>query len=400
MRLRPKFLGALAPLALSFVTAALPARGAPPDAAPTPAPTVAPVTPPKLLSESAVAYPDGAKGDATVVLTLTINADGTVRSASPSKPNEPFSSQAVGAALGWTFAPAIRNGRPRCRQSFDSRWCSTRRRLPKRSPNRRPAPAPRAPPKASHRARPRRLPSPRWSSAANAPSRRARPRSSRAEVRQIPGTFGDPFRAIEMMPGVTPIVSGLPFFFVRGAPPGQRRLLPRRHPRPAALPRRRRAVGRAPRRSSSASISTRAATRRASAGSAAASWRAKRPRPVRELHGEYNVRLFDAGALVETPFADDRGSVLARRPLLVHGRAALAPPVRTSSSTTGTTRRASAYDLTPRRSDRRLRVRLVRLPRAAAPPTADDHAVRHRVSSRRPALRPQLRRRRQRPRSR
>src|SRR5690606_4761476 len=43
---------------------------------------------------------------------------------------------------------------------------------------------------------------------------------SRAEVREIPGTFGDPFRAIEALPGVTPIVSGLPFFFIRGAPPG------------------------------------------------------------------------------------------------------------------------------------------------------------------------------------
>jgi hypothetical protein len=42
----------------------------------------------------------------------------------------------------------------------------------------------------------------------------------RAEVRQLPGAFGDPFRAIEALPGVTPIVSGLPFFYVRGAPPG------------------------------------------------------------------------------------------------------------------------------------------------------------------------------------
>ena len=43
---------------------------------------------------------------------------------------------------------------------------------------------------------------------------------TRDEVREIPGAFGDPFRAIEALPGVTPIVSGLPFFFVRGAPPG------------------------------------------------------------------------------------------------------------------------------------------------------------------------------------
>src|SRR5207249_4000018 len=43
---------------------------------------------------------------------------------------------------------------------------------------------------------------------------------SKAEVRELPGAFGDPFRAIEALPGVTPIVSGLPYFYVRGAPPG------------------------------------------------------------------------------------------------------------------------------------------------------------------------------------
>jgi outer membrane receptor protein involved in Fe transport len=43
---------------------------------------------------------------------------------------------------------------------------------------------------------------------------------SREEVRQMPGAFGDPFRAIEALPGVTPVASGLPFFYVRGAPPG------------------------------------------------------------------------------------------------------------------------------------------------------------------------------------
>lgn len=42
----------------------------------------------------------------------------------------------------------------------------------------------------------------------------------REEVRRLPGAFGDPFRAIDALPGVTPTVSGLPFFFVRGAPPG------------------------------------------------------------------------------------------------------------------------------------------------------------------------------------
>jgi hypothetical protein len=40
------------------------------------------------------------------------------------------------------------------------------------------------------------------------------------EVRQMPGAFGDAFRAIEALPGVIPIISGLPYFLVRGAPPG------------------------------------------------------------------------------------------------------------------------------------------------------------------------------------
>ncbi len=43
---------------------------------------------------------------------------------------------------------------------------------------------------------------------------------TRGEVQKLPGAFGDPFRAIEILPGVTPIISGLPFFYVRGAPPG------------------------------------------------------------------------------------------------------------------------------------------------------------------------------------
>jgi hypothetical protein len=44
---------------------------------------------------------------------------------------------------------------------------------------------------------------------------------SRAEVRQLPGALEDPLRAIEALPGVTPTLSGVPYFFVRGAPPGQ-----------------------------------------------------------------------------------------------------------------------------------------------------------------------------------
>jgi hypothetical protein len=39
------------------------------------------------------------------------------------------------------------------------------------------------------------------------------------EAREVPGAFGDPLRVLDALPGVAPIVSGLPYGYVRGAPP-------------------------------------------------------------------------------------------------------------------------------------------------------------------------------------
>jgi TonB family protein len=132
---------------------------------------------------------------------------------------------------------------------------------------------------------------------------------TRAEVRRIPGAFGDPFRAVETLPGVTPVASGLPFFYVRGAPPGnvgyvldgvrvpylyhigagpsvvQPAIVQRVDLYPGGYPAR---FGRFAGGLVSASLTE--------------------PRP--ELHGEGNLRLFDVGALVESGFAAGRGTVL------------------------------------------------------------------------------------------
>lgn len=40
-----------------------------------------------------------------------------------------------------------------------------------------------------------------------------------AEIKQIPGTFGDPFRVVQALPGVASVVSLLPFPIIRGASP-------------------------------------------------------------------------------------------------------------------------------------------------------------------------------------
>jgi len=44
-------------------------------------------------------------------------------------------------------------------------------------------------------------------------------------IRNIPGTLGEPFRILEMMPGTVPVANGQPYVYVRGAPPSGTRYL-------------------------------------------------------------------------------------------------------------------------------------------------------------------------------
>src|SRR5262249_5591971 len=128
-------------------------------------------------------------------------------------------------------------------------------------------------------------------------------RMKRAEIRVMPGAFGDPFRAIDALPGIVPIISGLPYFYIRGAPPSQvgyyvdevrvpylfhfalgpgviqPALIDEVALHPAAYP------GRYGRYSGAIVAGT---TRD----------------PATELHGEAQIRVFDAGAYAETPLAD------------------------------------------------------------------------------------------------
>jgi hypothetical protein len=132
---------------------------------------------------------------------------------------------------------------------------------------------------------------------------------TRQEVRELPGAFGDPFRAVEALPGVTPIVSGLPFFFIRGAPPGNAGYFLDGVRVPLLFH-----VGAGPSVVHPALIEhvdlypggypTRFG--RFSGGIVSG----ETAPPGLELHGEYNLRAFDGGALVETPFDDGRGTLL------------------------------------------------------------------------------------------
>src|SRR5450432_3043598 len=132
---------------------------------------------------------------------------------------------------------------------------------------------------------------------------------TRSSARELPGAFGDPLRAVESEPGVTPIVSGLPYFFVRGAPPASVGIfidgieVPLLYHaffgpsviHPALFERVDLYKGAAP----------------ASYGRYAGAIIATETRAPRfELNGEASLRIIDAGALVEAPFADGRGSAL------------------------------------------------------------------------------------------
>ena len=144
-------------------------------------------------------------------------------------------------------------------------------------------------------------------------------RLTRAESRQLPGALADPFRAIEALPGVTPVASGLPYFFVRGAPPGnvgyffdgiRLPLLFHVFFGPSVL-----------HPSMIQKVDLYRGGYPAEYGRyAGAVVAADLEPPHFQWRGEATVRLFDAGALVEAPFANGAGSVDDRRSLFVHSR--------------------------------------------------------------------------------
>jgi TonB family protein len=259
------------------------------------------LVPPRLLGDAEVVYPSGASGEAEVLLELLVSKTGDVPEASVIRGDEPFASAALANVRTWHFEPARSQGQPRPARI---RFMVTFR--PPRAVEPSPEPS-------------------RASDAALAPTsgepapidvtvfgqrKEARAETlTRAEVRQLPGAFGDPFRAIESLPGVTPILSGVPFFYVRGAPPGNVgyyldgiRLPVLYH------------VGLGPSVVHPGLISQvdlysgayPARYGRFAGGIVAG----EVTEPLDRWHGEWQLRLYDTGLLLEAPFAGGRGHVL------------------------------------------------------------------------------------------
>src|SRR4051812_26151987 len=288
----------------------------PAEVAPTPTPTPAPrapTPPPVIVMPTALStpleYPEGAQGEASVALELTLTAGGDVSKAVAIEGDEPFASRAVEAVKSWKFQPATRDGKP-----IPAKIRYLVRFVPPRD-------EPEAPPEAA-------TPAPGAAKSGSAPGAQSQPAEpkpyeivvvgerapirhelARTEISRIPGAFGDAFRAIEALPGVVPIISGLPYFYVRGAPPGNVGYFLDGIRVPYLFH-----IGSGPSvvnpglvdRVDLYSGGYPARYGRFTGGIVAGETTA----PRADFHGEGNLRLFDAGALAEGGFAGGRGTVL------------------------------------------------------------------------------------------
>ncbi|MEZ4309125.1 MAG: TonB family protein [Polyangiaceae bacterium] len=334
-----------------------PAPPSPSAASPPPAPPSPVVEMPQPLTPLTATYPEGATGDAEVILKLVVNADGTVGSAEVARGKEPFTSAALAAARTYRFIPAKRdavpiraairvlvkftapadpaqpanpqpaNPQPANPQTANPQTANPQTANPQtanpqtanpqtanpqtgNSQTANPQPGSSSPPDPSAPPDPAAPPEPIDVSVRGLVAPPGATSMSRAEVRLLPGAFGDPFRAVEALPGVTPIASGLPYFFVRGAPPGNVGYLLDgiRVPllyhlglgpsviHPAIVDRVDLHPGGYP-----------ASFGRFAGAIVSGETRDSRP----DLNGEAQIRIVDAGAMVEVPFPDGRGSAMA-----------------------------------------------------------------------------------------
>jgi TonB family protein len=262
------------------------------------------LAPPVALSNTDVPYPEGAAGDAAVVLELVVEKDGSVSSATVVEGREPFAEAARTAALAFRFTPAQRDNQPvaarvRARVVFQPE---------PEEPAAAPAgSAPHAPASALAPAAP--PPPPVEITVSGVRREIGQTTLSKTDVREMPGAFGDAFRAIEALPGVTPLASGLPYFYVRGAPPNNAGYFVDGVRVPLLFH-----LGLAqgvihPGLIDHVDFFPSAAPARYG-GFAGAIIAGQTREPATEFHGEAHLRLVDAGALLEAPFAEGRGSAL------------------------------------------------------------------------------------------
>ncbi len=264
------------------------------------------VTPPRALQTN-IEPPIDVSEPVEVVLELVIDAHGHVTTAKAIDGPEPFRSASEGAALQFLFTPATRHDTPvaskvrflvRFEPSSDAQAQPTATHTET------------APVKAKKRAPSNLKPAELEVTVTGTRTTQISTRITRVEAREIPGTFGDPLRAVETNPGVAPLYTGVPFFFIRGAPPGNVGYYVDGIPIPLlyhAL------VGPSvihPGLIDHVDVYRGSAPARYG-GTAGATIAAESREPLQQTGGEGNLRVFDVGGLVEKPLDNGRLHVLA-----------------------------------------------------------------------------------------
>jgi TonB family protein len=255
-----------------------------------------------------VLYPKGAQGDAVVSLELTVERDGTVSRAVVTEGAEPFAEQARQAVLAWRFAPALRGDTPVAAR-IHARVEFHQQEIPE-TPSGPGLPPTKPATSTTFEGGPQAaLETPEEVNVHGARQEIGQTTLSATDVREMPGAFGDPFRAIEALPGVVPVVSGLPFFYIRGAPPNDNGYYVDGIRVPLLFH-----VGIAEGVIHPALIDHvdffPGAPPASYGGFAGATIAGQTRDPATTAHGEANLRLIDSGALVESPLGDGRGSAL------------------------------------------------------------------------------------------
>ncbi len=275
--------------------------------APAPAYAFSVVLPPRRLDTTEVPYPASGKGDASVVLVLVVERNGEVTDALVREGSPPFTDAAVAGVRTWKFAPATRDGTPVAARITAT--VSFHAPAPAAPAPAAPAPLEKAP-----------TPPHPLASAKQAPvevsvkGEREEPSTihiPRTEARVVPGTFGDPLKIVEALPGMAPWRSGLPYYYVRGSPPenvgysidGIRvPLLFHVGPGPSTI---------APALVDSVDLFPGAYPARYGRYTGAIIAAETAPPEADRVRGEFSARIYDANAFVEAPYDEGRGTVAA-----------------------------------------------------------------------------------------
>jgi hypothetical protein len=135
-----------------------------------------------------------------------------------------------------------------------------------------------------------------------------------ADARATPGTFGDPLQALAALPGIAPMASGLPYFYLRGAPPADTGYFVDGIPVPALFH-----IGPGPSYIPPALLSrvelypSTAPPQFGRYVGGVMTGELTPPAFASPSHGEASLRLFDASAFVEVPLGDSWDVVAAGR---------------------------------------------------------------------------------------